>query len=128
MDRSTSTILVALGGAVGCVLRYWLTDAVQRFSHATVFPTGTIAVNALGSFAVGLVMSLALDRGLIGVHSRILLTTGFCGGFTTMSAFSYETVRLVQSGQGLLALANTSVTLVTCFLATWIGILAGRPS
>jgi CrcB protein len=122
------TLLVALGGVLGCILRYWLAGIVQRYTDTSVFPTGTLAVNVIGSFVVGLVMSLSLERGLIGDQSRILLTTGFCGGFTTMSTFSYETVRLMQDGEGLLALANTSLTVVVCFVAVWIGIAAGRLS
>lgn len=117
--------LVALGGLVGSVSRYWLSGIVQSFADHG-FPSGTLAVNILGSFVVGLVMTLSLDRGLIGDDLRILLATGFCGGFTTMSTFSYETLSLLRDGDQLLALANAATTLGACLAAVWVGIILAR--
>src|SRR5262249_44827802 len=77
----TRTLLVALGGLVGSVARYWLSGVVQQASGGE-FPLGTLAVNILGSFVVGLVMALSLERGVIPANARILLATGLCGGFT----------------------------------------------
>jgi len=77
-------VLVAVGGLVGSVARYWLSGLMQRMGDGD-FPTGTLAVNIIGSFVIGLVMALSLERGRIDEELRILLTTGFCGGFTTMS-------------------------------------------
>ena len=119
------TLLVALGGLVGSVARYWLTGAVQRLG-GDVFPAGTLAVNVLGSLLIGLVMTLSLERGLIDDDLRILLTSGFCGGFTTMSAFSWETLALLREDQWLLALANAGVTLLVCLGAVWAGIAVAR--
>jgi CrcB protein len=90
------------------------------------FPSGTLVVNILGSFVIGLVMSLSLDRGLLGDDLRILLTTGFCGGFTTMSTFSYETLALLRDGEQLLALGNAGGTLAACLVAVWVGNLFAR--
>jgi CrcB protein len=90
------------------------------------FPSGTLAVNVLGSFVIGLVMALSLERGLLDEELRILLATGFCGGFTTMSTFSYETLFLVRDGEWPLAVANVGLTLVACFAATWAGAVAAR--
>jgi fluoride exporter len=116
---------VAVGGLVGSVARYWLAGVVQNFTdHA--FPTGTLAVNVLGSFVIGLVMVLSLERGLLDDELRILLATGFCGGFTTMSTFSYETLALVRDGEGLSALGNVGITLAACFAATWAGAVVAR--
>jgi CrcB protein len=119
------TLLVALGGLVGCIARYWLAGAVQRLGDHG-FPTGTLAVNVLGSLLIGLVMTLSLERGVVDEDLRILITTGFCGGFTTMSTFSYETLALLRDGERLLAFGNVGVTLVACLGAVWTGNVLGR--
>lgn len=119
------TLLVAVGGLVGSVARYWIAGWVQGL-NGTQFPVGTLAVNILGSFVIGLMMTASLERGVIGAETRILLTTGFCGGFTTMSTFSYETLALLRDGSGLVGMGNVAVTLGTCLLAAWCGSLAGR--
>lgn len=117
--------LVAIGGLVGCVGRYWLAGIVQSVTTQD-FPAGTLAVNIIGSFVIGVVMTLSLDRGVLDDDLRILLTTGFCGGFTTMSTFSYETLSLLRDGQRLLALGNVGATLSACLGATWTGsVIAG---
>ena len=119
------TLLVALGGLVGCVARYWLAGVVQRVGDHG-FPTGTLAVNVLGSLIIGLVMTLSLERGLVDEDIRILITTGFCGGFTTMSTFSYETLALLRDGERLLALGNVGISVVACLGAVWTGSVLGR--
>ena len=119
------TLLVALGGVVGCIARYWLGGAVQQLGDHN-FPTGTLAVNILGSLVIGLVMTLSIERGIVGEDLRILLTTGFCGGFTTMSTFSYETLALLRNGERLLALGNVGGTLVACIGAAWTGSVLAR--
>ena len=120
MTDSQRFFLVALGGVVGCVARYWLAGVVQRLGDHG-FPSGTLAVNIVGSLIIGIVMTLSLERGLVDERVRILLTTGFCGGFTTMSTFSYETFALLQDGENLLAFANTGVTFAACLGAVWLG-------
>jgi len=117
--------LVALGGLAGCVARYWLAGAVQNLTDHG-FPSGTLTVNILGSFLIGLVMTLSLERGLVNDDLRILLTTGFCGGFTTMSTFSYETLALLREGEQLLALGNVSATFAACVGAVWLGSIGAR--
>lgn len=121
----TRTLLVAAGGLVGSVARYWLGGLVQRLS-AGEFPLGTLAVNVLGSFTLGLVMMLSLERGTPGPNARLFLTIGFCGGFTTMSTFSYETMALVREGQIALALGNVGATVAACLFAAWLGDSVGR--
>jgi CrcB protein len=118
-------VLVAGGGLVGCVARYWLAGVVQSLTDHG-FPSGTLTVNVLGSFIVGLVMALSLDRGLVSDDLRILLATGFCGGFTTMSTFSYETLALIRDGEHLLAFGNISATIAACLGAAWLGSIGAR--
>src|SRR5262245_18887925 len=119
------TALVAIGGLVGSVARYWLSGTVQQVT-GHVFPSGTLVVNVLGSLVLGLVMALSLDRGLLDDEVRILLSTGFCGGFTTMSTFSYETFALLRDGERLLALENVCATFGVCLAAAWLGNVVAR--
>ena len=119
------TLLVAVGGLVGSVARYWVTGWVQNLNGAQ-FPFGTLTVNVLGSFILGLVVALSLERGLINAELRFLLGIGFCGGFTTMSTFSYEAVALLRDGSVAASLGNIGLTLVSCLTAVWLGGLAGR--
>ena len=119
------TLLVAVGGLIGSVARYLMAGWVQNL-NGSEFPLGTLAVNVSGSFILGMVMTLALERGLLSADVRVLLGTGFCGGFTTMSTFSYETMALLQYGSVANAVTNVGVTLATCFGAVWLGSLTGR--
>lgn len=119
------TLLVAVGGLVGSVARYWVAGWVQNLNGAE-FPFGTLTVNVLGSFVLGLVVTLSLERGLITADLRILLGVGFCGGFTTMSTFSYETMALLRDGGVAASLSNIALTLVSCLASVWLGTLAGR--
>jgi CrcB protein len=125
MTSMRPTLLVAAGGLVGSVARYWLAGMAQQLG-STSFPIGTLVVNVLGSFTAGVVMASSLERGLLGVDARLLLATGFCGGFTTMSTFSYETMALVRDGQLAFALGNLAFTIVVCLAAVWIGLWLGR--
>ena len=125
MTDSQRVLLVALGGLVGCLARYWLAGVVQRLGDHG-FPSGTLAVNIVGSLMIGIVMTLSLERGLVDERFRILLTTGFCGGFTTMSTFRYENFALLQDGEHLLAFANTGVTFAACLGAVWLGSVIAR--
>lgn len=119
------TVLVGLGGMAGSIARFWLSSWLQRLG-ATAFPVGTLAVNVLGSFALGVVLALSLGRGEASIPIRALLGVGFCGGFTTMSTFSYETLALWRDGQAALATGNVVLTFVVCLAAVWLGLAAGR--
>jgi len=119
------SVIVALGGLIGSVARYWLTGVVQQLGGDR-FPLGTLAVNVIGSLAIGAFVTLSLERGLIRDDVRIFLTTGLCGGFTTMSAFSYETMALVRDGERLLAVINLAATNGVCLAAVWLGTLVAR--
>lgn len=95
-------LLIALGAAVGANLRYWISQwAAQQWGIA--FPYGTLLINVLGSFAIGLILTLATTNAAITANWRLLLVTGLLGGFTTFSTFSYETYQLLIDGSLLLA-------------------------
>lgn len=117
---STAVALVAAGGAAGCVLRYLVVVATQGTPGA--FPWGTLAVNVAGSLLLGAVLG-ALPTDNAG---RLLFGTGFCGGFTTFSTFSAETVALVAHGQLGRASAYVASSVTLSFLAVAAGIAAGR--
>ena len=118
-------LLVGTGGFLGSVARYWLGGVVQRWGGAG-FPWGTLAVNVLGSFVIGVVLSLSLERGVVSPPLRLFLAVGVCGGFTTMSTFSYETFALVAEGSMRAAAGNVVASLALCFAAVWAGLAAGR--
>src|SRR5262249_60213368 len=119
------TALVALGGLVGSVARFWLSGAVQRVNGSD-FPIGTLAVNLLGSFVIGVVMALSLERGTLGPAIRLCLTVGFCGGFPTMATFSYETMALPRDGQMEVAPGNTAGVHGGRVVPAWVGGTHGR--
>jgi CrcB protein len=98
---------------------------VQQLANGPL-PIGTIAVNLLGTFVLGMVMALSLERGSIDANGRALLAIGLCGGFTTMSTFSYETLALLYDGRVALALSNVGLTVIGCVLAAWLGIALAR--
>jgi fluoride exporter len=105
-NRSVTTILlIALGAAIGANLRYALSLWAAR-QWGAAFPYGTLLINVLGSFAIGVVLTLAATRSAISVPWRLLLVTGLLGGFTTFSTFSYETYQLLIEDSLLLASLN----------------------
>lgn len=112
-------LLVATGGAVGAVARYGVGLAALRLGAG--FPWGTLIVNVIGGLAMGLLAARTEDPNL-----RLLLGVGVLGGFTTFSAFSIETVRLMQSQPHLAALYVAS-SLVLSIGACWLGLVLGRP-
>jgi CrcB protein len=116
---------IAAGGALGSVARFLLSGVIQR-SAPVGLPAGTLIVNISGSLLLGLLMSYMLGSGVGSPVVRALLTTGFCGGFTTFSTFSYETVRLLEDGDWRRAALYMSLSLVCSLAAVWLGIAAGR--
>ncbi len=118
-------VLIALFGALGCLTRYFLSGWVYNLLGRG-FPYGTFAVNIVGAFIIGLVMEFGMRSALIPANLRIGLTIGFLGGLTTFSTFSYETFRLLEDGEFLVAGANVLLSVVACLLFTWLGIVAAR--
>lgn len=115
--------LVALGSAIGGVSRYLLVPVAQRW-YAAGFPGGTLTVNILGSLLIGVIVRLATGP-LVTPETRIFLTVGICGGFTTFSSFSIESVELMQSGQWARAAIYVLASVALCLLATFVGWSAG---
>jgi CrcB protein len=118
-------LYVCAGGAVGTAARYLLVTWLLRVA-GPAFPWGTLAVNLIGSFLLGVTMEVGLNSGLISPTLRLTLATGVLGGFTTYSSFNYETLRMVQSGSPAFALANVGATLLGCWTAGVLGLWSGR--
>ncbi|MDB6168615.1 MAG: crcB [Verrucomicrobia bacterium] len=119
-------LLIALGGGLGSVTRFWLSEMISARMDSP-FPWGTLVVNLTGCFAIGL---LAFYSGPGGRHftsqeGRFLLLTGFCGGYTTFSAFSLQTLTLLRSGDTGRAAAYVVVSVALCLLGTWLGYRLG---
>jgi fluoride exporter len=114
-------LLIALGGAFGSVARWLVSGWAHRLTPTSTFPWGTFAVNASGSFAIGAVLTLALERALVPPATRLFLVTGVLGGYTTFSAFSWESLALLRDGQWPAALGYTLGSLVTGVLAAFAG-------
>ncbi|MCX7115558.1 MAG: fluoride efflux transporter CrcB [Gammaproteobacteria bacterium] len=120
------TFLIFLGAGCGGVTRYWMSNATH-WLLGRQFPYGTLMVNISGSFLMGLLFTLILDRfDGIGPQLRSLLLIGFLGGYTTFSSFSMETLNLIESGAGFSAFLNIVLSVTLCILAAWLGVLGGR--
>lgn len=117
-------LYVSLAGAAGTFCRYSVGVGLSRWS--TRFPWGTFAVNVLGSFAIGVAMALFAARGELDARLRVAITTGFLGGFTTYSAFAYETVDLFERRHPGLAALYLTATFAAAALACWLGVSAAR--
>ena len=118
-------ILVSIGGGIGAFFRYLLSGWIYKVL-GTDFPYGTLAVNVIGCFVIGLFLTMAEDRFLISPSFRIFFAVGVLGGFTTFSTFSFETVGLLKDGAIAIGLLNVGVSIVVGLTATWVGMLAGR--
>lgn len=116
---------IAFGSAVGGVSRYLLGGYVQRLSGGT-FPMGTLLINITGSFLLGLISRYALDSAAVSAEVRAMLTIGFCGGYTTFSSFSLETVRLLEDGDYARAGFYIALSVGLSVAATILGIVTAK--
>jgi len=116
-----SLLIVFLGGGLGSVVRYALGRWINSM-HDQAFPWGTLVVNVIACFLLGLVVGLADHKQLFSAPARLFWTIGFCGGFSTFSTFSQETLSLLQQGLTLQLLTYVSLSLVLCIAVTFSGI------
>jgi fluoride exporter len=120
-------VWIALGGALGTTARYWLSGVVAR-SFGETFPWGTLIINVTGSFVIGLFGALTGPDGriFVGSTARQFVMIGMCGGYTTFSSFSLQTLNLMNDGEWFPAAANIGLSVLLCLIAVWAGVvLAG---
>jgi CrcB protein len=119
---------VAIGGALGSVGRFWINGLIIEKSSAT-FPWGTLVVNVTGSLIIGIIAALAVPEGRMDSQSRQFATQflmiGICGGYTTFSSFSLQTLNLLREREWLYAGGNVVLSVVLCMVAVWLGWLLG---
>jgi len=116
---------IAAGSAIGGVSRYLLGGFLQRQTGGT-FPIGTLVINASGSFLLGLILRYAVETTTLTPEARAFLTIGFCGGYTTFSTFSYETVALMEDGQWPRAALYVALSVSLSVVAAFLNLKAAR--
>ena len=121
----TKYLMVALGGALGSVLRFWAGGFVGD-RMGTRFPYGTFFVNVTGSFLIGLIVTLIAERTNISPNWRYFIPIGFIGGYTTFSAFEFETFRSLQDGKLMIASLNVIVSVAVGLICVWAGVATAR--
>ncbi|GBR11228.1 fluoride efflux transporter CrcB [Acetobacter oeni] len=124
--NSLPPILIALGGAAGTLLRYWIGMATARWSHS--LPWGTIFINMTGSFVIALFAGLTAAGGRLQISDtgRLVFMVGLCGGYTTFSSFSLQTLDLLRNGTPGRALLNITLSIVLCMASVSAGYLAAQ--
>ena len=127
MGTPVTWLAVAFGGALGSLARFWLAAAMTALTGPR-FPWGTLLINVAGSFIIGLVAAATLAPARLPMHPdlRIFLMVGVCGGFTTFSAFSLQTLELLQAGEGWPALGYVVGSVLLCVAGAWAGWASGR--
>jgi len=120
-------ILIAIGGAIGSVGRYYASRLIMLLSGG-IFPFGTMFVNVSGSIIIGFVAALSApeSRFFVSPQARLFLMTGICGGYTTFSTFSLETMALIGDGQLMAASLNAVGSVLLCLAAVWLGNVAAQ--
>jgi CrcB protein len=121
---------IGIGGALGSVARFWLNGIVsEKLAAGATFPLGTLVVNAAGSLIIGLLAALVMPEGRMSSEGRAFVTqffmVGICGGFTTFSSFSLQTLTLIREREWLYAGGNVLLSVALCLLATWLGFMLG---
>ncbi|THD78591.1 MAG: fluoride efflux transporter CrcB [Phenylobacterium sp.] len=113
---------IAIGGAMGSMARYACGDLAAR-AWGEAFPWGTLLINILGSFVIGVFATLTGPDGrwLVPLDARLFVTVGLCGGYTTFSSFSLQTLNLIRNGDGVAAVGNVVGSVVLCLLGVWAG-------
>jgi len=115
-------LIVGLGGGIGSIFRY-LTSVLTQKHVQSLFPWATFLVNVIGCLIIGILVGLFAKQQIENTDLKLLFITGFCGGFTTFSAFALENIKLFQSGNTLLALLYIALSVMLGVFAVWIGML-----
>jgi CrcB protein len=118
-------LVVFMGAGIGGSLRYFLSTYFYKILPI-LFPFGTLAVNVLGSFALGIIIFGLDERDIISPLMKLFLGVGFCGGFTTFSTFSFETFNLMRDSEFLLAAVNVILNIIVSFAGIYLGYLISR--
>ncbi|MCW8825758.1 MAG: fluoride efflux transporter CrcB [Gammaproteobacteria bacterium] len=116
---------IASGGAIGALLRFWISNGVYSFMGRD-FPYGTLVVNVVGSFAMGIGFIFLVERAALAPEWRAFLLVGLLGALTTFSTFSIETLNLIESGALTKAAINMVGSVLVCVVAVWAGVLLAR--
>ena len=119
------TLAIAAGGALGALLRYWMSNGVYALLGRG-FPYGTLAVNVLGSLVMGYLYIVMIERLAIGAEWRAFALVGLLGAFTTFSTFSIETLNLLEQADYAKAVANMLVSVLACIAAAFVGVSLAR--
>jgi CrcB protein len=117
--------LVALGGSLGAMMRYWLGNVITR-RFGTYFPYGTFVINVTGSFIIGLFLTLVTERIPAPLYWRLLFSVGFLGAYTTFSTFEYETIKAMEEGRGLIGILYVIASVVVGYILVWLGVMIAR--
>jgi len=120
-----SFLLIFIGGGIGSALRYLSTLFVQKY-FPSIFPTATLLVNVLGCFLIGILIGLLDKNQLSNPNLKLLFITGFCGGFTTFSAFGLENIVLLQNNNSIYAFAYIALSIVLGLFAVWLGLFISK--
>ena len=125
LNIKLNLLIIALGGALGAVSRFLLGNGLSR-ALGSALPYGTFVINIVGCFAMGLLMTIIVDREMIPAAWRLFLCVGFLGGFTTFSSFGYEALMLLTEGRLLAVLAYVGGSVVLGLVAAAAGVLCAR--
>jgi fluoride exporter len=115
-------LLIGIGGFTGSILRFVIQQATDRF-FTTSLPVGIFLINIMGSLMIGVIFGLALEKNVLSDEMRVMLATGFCGGFTTFSAFSFDNLKLLQNSEYMHLILYSGGSVLLGILATFTGIL-----
>lgn len=121
----TKFLMVAIGGALGSVLRFWVGTYISG-RMGSRFPYGTLVINITASFLIGFIITILTNRTEWNPNWRYLIPIGFIGGYSTFSTFEYETFRVLESGEYLLTALNVGLSVVLGFIAVWLGVVTAR--
>ena len=118
-------LIVAAGGALGAIARYWLGGVINA-RWPMHFPLGTFLINLTGSFIIGFFLTFLEQHSPTHANWRLLVAVGFVGAYTTFSTFEFETLKLLETGQALIAALYVASSVLVGFLAVWLGVSLAR--